>query len=313
MWKTKELVVDVLENEIVPKWKISEIKESAKPEILWTLKENKKDYNSRMAINVPENENVQMVNMGQCKIMDNSSRDHLLTYGLWTCVGVAIVIKNKNWNITSLLAHLDMWWLIGLSIEQFAKELKKMKNKISEEINSIEISLTSTQSYKNLNYLNQNEKKLINTILTEFQENGITEKDIKHHISSQVQISPDGIISIYSDREIKQHKEKMLGESIHDFGWYIEPNLNIYITKYGARMTNCGSLKLDSTEQEKEQYLKERYYQDYIEKWYKLTIGPSFNNPDRMAVYVKNGEDPTIQQRGTVPGCVSAKQTFLRI
>ena len=67
-----------------------------------------KDYNTRMAINVPEDESVTMVNMWDCKIIDGTTKDHLLTYGLGPCVGVAIVIKSNNWKITRLLAHIDM-------------------------------------------------------------------------------------------------------------------------------------------------------------------------------------------------------------
>ena len=128
-----------------------------------------KDYNTRMAINVPEDESVTMVNMWDCKIIDGTTKDHLLTYGLGPCVGVAIVIKSNNWKITRLLAHIDMGECLGISIESLSWYIKKMKNNVSGGISSVEVSLTSTQSYLDLKNLNENEKELINVISTEFK------------------------------------------------------------------------------------------------------------------------------------------------
>jgi hypothetical protein len=62
-----------------------------------------KDYNTRMAINIPEDETVKMVCMGMCTIIEGDSKEHLLTYGLGPCVGVSIVIKDNNGKVSRLL------------------------------------------------------------------------------------------------------------------------------------------------------------------------------------------------------------------
>lgn len=49
----------------------------------------------------------------------------------------------------------------------------------------------------------------------------------------------------------------MLKESLHEFNGYIDPKLNIYITKYGARMSNCSQITPNSSKKEKEKYLNE--------------------------------------------------------
>ena len=76
-----------------------------------------KDYNTRMAINIPEDETVKMVGMGMCTIIEGDSKEHLLTYGLGPCVGVSIVIKDNNGKVSRLLAHVDMGQIIGISFD----------------------------------------------------------------------------------------------------------------------------------------------------------------------------------------------------
>jgi hypothetical protein len=76
---------------------------------------------------------------------------------------------------------------------------------------------------------------------------------------------------------------------------------NIMITKYWAFYTNC-DLDLDASDEEKEQYLNSSYYKEYIEKGYKFKFWPSFEYPNKLALYVENWEDTSIQKYGTVPG-----------
>jgi len=47
----------------------------------------------------------------------------------------------------------------------------------------------------------------------------------------------------------------MLANDIEKFGGYIDPKLNIYITKYGAWMSNCSKITPNSSKKEKEKYL----------------------------------------------------------
>ena len=128
-------------------------------------------------------------------------------------------------------------------------------------------------------------------------------ENIKFDYSSQVQISPSGNISVYTEEELNEHKKNMLQEDLNSFGGYIHPDLNIYITNYGAYMGNC-SLSINSNEEEKQKELSKNYWQDFIRKDYKLVIEPSFNNPDCLAIYVSNWNDLNIQKYGTIPGCL---------
>lgn len=260
-----------------------------------------------MTIDIPNNEWVDFVNMGSCNILSSNSKQHLLTYGLWPCTGVAIVIKSNSWELIRLLAHIDMWQLLGISIESFARYLKTMKNKIADWIKSVEIFITSTESFKNLENLKEDELKLVNLISSEFKENWITPKDIKYNYSTQVQISPQWKISTYSESELKLHEQNMLAEDINRFGGYIEPNLNIYITKYWAWMSGCW-LKNNATEEEKKNFLIS-YYEDDIKNGYKLKIAPSFIDSNSTAVYLKNWKDKRLWKRWWIPGCKTAKRS----
>ena len=264
-----------------------------------------KDYNTKMAIGISENEDVSMVHMGECIILDDTKKEHLLTYGLGPCVGVSIVIKNHDQKVFRLLAHFDMGQLIGVSFRSLQCDFRRMKNIVGTDIDNIEISLTSTDSYRNIESLGDMEIKLLAIILNEFQEFGVTVDNIKFNHSSQVQISPDGVISTYREEDIRHNMDNMMEESLNEYGGRVEDNLNIYVTKMGAYMGNC-SLRVECSEEEKEQLLNEKYWNDYLKKGYKLKVGPSFNDPSCMAVYVENWQDQSIQQYGTVPGCIQA-------
>ena len=196
-----------------------------------------KDYNSKMAIGV-KNDPVKFVSMGSIYTSVNEN-NHLLTYGLGPCVGVSIVIKSGDNNITRLLAHMDMGQLIGISFNDLKKTIQKLKNDISDPIKQINISLVTTQSYKNMHNLKDEETELLAILLKEFQSFNITINDIKFVYSSQVQISPSGEISTYTEEQIEKHKKGMIMSDLHSFGGYIDPVLDIYITNYGAYMSDC--------------------------------------------------------------------------
>ena len=260
-----------------------------------------KDY-TRMAINIPENETVKMVGMGMCTIIEGDSKEHLLTYGLGPCVGVSIVIKDNNGKVSRLLAHVDMGQIIGISFDNLQSYFRRIEN----DIESIEISLSSTQSFINLQYLNDKEVKLLSMILKEFQDYGINVNSIKFNYSSQVQISPKGVISNYSEHELEQHKANMMATALSEFGGYVHSELNIYITNFGAWMGNC-SLGKECGEEEKERVLSKKYWQEYIQKGYNLVIAPSFNDPQCQAIYVTNWQEVINPKWGLVPGCPQAK------
>ena len=265
-----------------------------------------KDYNTRMAINIPEDETVKMVGMGMCTIIEGDSKEHLLTYGLGPCVGVSIVIKDNNGKVSRLLAHVDMGQIIGISFDDLQSYFRRLKNGIENDIESIEISLSSTQSFINLQYLNDKELKLLSMILKEFQDYGIDVNNIKFNYSSQVQISPKGVISNYSEHELEQHKANMMATALSEFGGYVHPELNIYITNFGAWMSDC-SLGKECDEEEKEKKLSEKNWQEYIKKGYNLVIAPSFNNPQCQAIYVTNWQEVIDPKWGVVVGCQQAK------
>ncbi|MCR5412564.1 MAG: hypothetical protein K6E76_06395 [Patescibacteria group bacterium] len=63
-----------------------------------------------------------------------------------------------------------MGQLYGISIKSLTHYIRKIKNNISDGIGSVEISLTSTLSYLDLEDLEQNEKELIKVISTEFHD-----------------------------------------------------------------------------------------------------------------------------------------------
>ncbi len=263
-----------------------------------------KDYNSKMAIGV-KNDPVKFVSMGSIYTSVNEN-NHLLTYGLGPCVGVSIVIKSGDNNITRLLAHMDMGQLIGISFNDLKKTIQKLKNDISDPIKQINISLVTTQSYKNMHNLKDEETELLAILLKEFQSFNITINDIKFVYSPQVQISPNGEISTYTEKQIEEHKKGMIMSDLHSFGGFIHPRLDIYITNYGAYMSDC-SLNANSSDEEKKSELANKYWQRYIDDGYELVVGPSFNNPSCSAIYVANWNDTKIHKYGTIPGCISAK------
>lgn len=264
-----------------------------------------KDYNTRMAINVPENESVRMVNMGSCVIINNNEKIHLLTHGLGPCVGVSVVIKSKDGMISRLLAHIDMGQIIGVSIKDLSNYFRNMKNSISSEVESIEISLSSTQSFCDVSSLNDNETKLLAVILREFQKYGISVENINIDYSSQVQISPEGVISNYSEYELEQHRQYMMESALKEYGGYVHSDLDIYITKFGAYMGNS-SLGLDCSDAEKQKELEKSYWQKYINKGYNLVVAPSFNNPQCQAIYVSNWQEMIDPEWKIVIGCTRA-------
>ena len=263
-----------------------------------------KDNNSKMAIGVGD-DSVRFVNMGDICSSINEN-DHLFTFGLGPCVGVSIVIKYGDNDIIRLLAHMDMGQILGHSFNDLKNTIQRLKNNINDPIKQIKLSLVTTQSYRNMHNLNDNETKLLAIILAEFQCFDITINDINFVNSSQVQISPNGEISTYTEMQLDQHKKSILLLDLQSFGGYIHPELNIYITKYGAYMSDC-LLNANSSDEEKKSYLAKNYYQRYIEDGYELVLGPSFNNPDCLAVYVTNWNDTSIHKYGTIPGCISAK------
>lgn len=269
---------------------------------------NMKDYNTRMAINVPDDETVKMVSMGMCTIIEGDSNEHLLTYGLGPCVGVAIVIKNHDRKLSRLLAHVDMGQIIGISFDNLRFYFKRIINGMENDIESIEISLSSTQSFQNMNFLKGNETRLLAIILKEFEKCGISISNIKFNYSSQVQISPDGVISNYSKHELEQHRVNMMASALNEFGGYVHPELNIYITDFGAWMSNC-SLEKECSEEEKGRKLSEKYWQEYTQKGYNLVIAPSFNDPQCQAVYVSNWQEVIDPKWKVVVGCPKARTT----
>ncbi len=263
-----------------------------------------KDYNSKMAIGVG-NDSVRYVSMRSICTSTNET-NHLLTYGLGPCVGVAIVIKSGENNVVRLLAHMDMGQIIGKSFSNLKNTIRRLMNNMDGPAKQINISLVTTQSYQNIHNLNDKETELLAILLTEFQQLDIAINDINFVYSSQVQISPNGIISTYTEQQLEEHKKNILRSDLQSFGGYVHPVLNIYITNYGAYMGNC-SLNTNSSDEEKKSKLREDYWQRYITDGYELVIGPSFNNPDCLAIYVSNWNDTSIHKYGTIPGCLKAK------
>ena len=265
-----------------------------------------RDFNTRMAINIPEDETVKMVSMGMCTIVEGDSKEHLLTYGLGPCVGIAIVIRNHDEKVIRLLAHVDMGQIMGVSFDNLRFDFRRIKNIIGTDVESVEISLSSTQSFQNPLFLNESETTLLDILLDEFQEYGIGINDIKLNNSSQVQISPDGVISNYSEQEVERHRNNMLASALSEFGGYIHQELNIYITNFGAWMGNC-SLGKECSAEEMEEELQKRYWQEFVQKGYQLVIAQSFSDPQCQAVYVSNWREVINPKWNVVEGCVRAR------
>ncbi len=119
----------------------------------------------------------------------------------------------------------------------------------------------------------------------------------------------DGVISNYSEYELEQHKANMTATALRKFAGYVHPELNIYITYFGAWMSNC-SLEKKCDEEEKEKVLSKKYWQEYIKKGYNLVIAPSFNDPQYQAIYVTNWKEVIDPKWGVVVGCPQAKNVF---
>jgi len=137
--------------------------------------------------------NVIMVDMGECIILDNKSKKYLVTDGLGPCVGVAVVITTVNGEVYRLLGHIileeethDSFYTLKIH----CSEIKSSANRSG--IKSIDISFTTSQSYRNRNNLSEDEIALIAIIKKEF---GLGIRNISFNCEQQVQISPNGIIS----------------------------------------------------------------------------------------------------------------------
>ena len=131
-------------------------------------------------------------------------------------------------------------------------------------------------------------------MLTQFSVSNY--KSIKNEITFSMQAT-----------NVSEHKNHLMMEDLANVNGYVEPTLNIYITMFGAWMGNC-SLSINCTEKEKYQLLRSNYWQSFATQGYKLTVAPSFNNPDSMAIYLENWNDKRIQKYGTIPGCMQAMQ-----
>ncbi len=263
-----------------------------------------KDIYSKKAIGVL-NDDVKMVHMGSV-VVSNDGNEHLLTFGLGPCVGVAVVIKEVDEKVTRLLAHIDMGQMRGVSFDEFNNELQRLKRSIVGKVQDINISLVSTESYTNMDYLNDRETMLLAIVLKNVDEYNIKLNDINFERRSQVQISPNGTISTYTEEEIKKHRNNDREEDLTSFGGYVDAVLNIYITKYGAFMCNS-SLGHDSSEEEIKAYV-DKYYQRSLDAGYEIVFAPSFEDPECLAAYVKNWEDPAIRQNGHLVGCLKASR-----
>jgi len=141
--------------------------------------------------------NIISVDMGECKILDEKEQKYLETNGLGPCVGVAIVIRTLDGNVHRLLGHIVMEEEDEYSFDELKECIKKIKEKTKNNINSIEISFTTTHSYRNFSFLTEDELKLLKIIRKEFN---FSIRDIKFNYYENVQISPDGIITNNSER-----------------------------------------------------------------------------------------------------------------
>ena len=149
--------------------------------------------------------NVIDVDMGECVILEGGMGNYLETYGLGPCVGVAVVIRTVDGKVHRLLGHIIMEEDESYSFDELKECSKRIKERTNGTMKDIEISFTTTQSYRNRSNLTEDEMKLLRIIRNEFNFNL---RDIRFNYSEQVQISPDGLISNYFERD-ENYKHSM--------------------------------------------------------------------------------------------------------
>lgn len=132
------------------------------------------------------------VDMGECIILNGESKSSLETDGLGPCVGVAIVIKTIDGKVHRLLGHIVMEEEQSQSFQELKVCSKKIKANTKNKIKTIEISFTTSQSFRDRSSFTEDEIKLLAIIKREFN---YTYKSIKFYYCQQVQISPNGLIS----------------------------------------------------------------------------------------------------------------------
>ena len=155
----------------------------------------KKSIGGNNMINIDStsiNNNVINVDMGECVILDGESQAYLETDGLGPCVGVAIIIKTIDGKVHRLLGHIIMEEEDSYSFEELKACSKMIKNNTKNNIKDIEISFTTSQSYRDRSNLTEDEITLLGIIRKEFN---YSLKNIKFYYTKQVQISPEGLIS----------------------------------------------------------------------------------------------------------------------
>ena len=145
--------------------------------------------------------NVIIVDMGECVTLDGDSKKYLETYGLGPCVGVVVVIKTIDGKVHRLLGHIVMEEEESHSFEELKVCSRRIKANTKNNIKEIKISFTTSQSYRDRTDLTEDEIRLLGIIKKEFNVNL---KSIKFNYSQQVRISPEGSIS--NDFEFNKHK-----------------------------------------------------------------------------------------------------------
>ena len=144
------------------------------------------------------------VDMGDCKILDGEQQAYLETDGLGPCVGVAIVIKTIDEKVYRLLGHIIMEEDEPYSFEELKVCSRKIKNMTKDKVKNIEISFTTSQSYRDYSNLTEDERNLLRIIKKEFN---FDRKNIKFYYRQQVIISPNG--SIFNNFEREEDKNSI--------------------------------------------------------------------------------------------------------
>ena len=142
------------------------------------------------------------VDMGECIVLNGESQAYLETDGLGPCVGVAIVIKTIDDKVHRLLGHIVMEEEESYSFDELKASSRRIKANTKNRIKEIEISLTTTQRFRNRSNLSEDEITLLGIIRKEFN---YSIRDIKFNYCQQVQISPDGLITNYLEKNDNKH------------------------------------------------------------------------------------------------------------
>ena len=201
--------------------------------------------------------------------------------------------------------------ICGFSIDEHIDRFKSFLSQSTEDFQSIDVKLVSSQSFLDPGFLNDKETKLLSRLESFQQEYGF---DINHQCSTVVQINPDGTIVTPSENEIKYSKMKQKKEvaKANGYGFDYSTKTPCIVDKnLGCYLMNCGTdlqLKLRNSSPEMQRQILEEslggsFWESLMEIGGVVSIGESPLNPGQMAYFLENFKEVAEINYGYIMNC----------